>query len=104
MTEIILYETKYHQDFKKLNLEWLDKYHLTESHDLEILDNPDEMVIAKGGCIFLAKDGGKIIGSAGLMKEKEGEYELVKMAVTESHRGKGIGRLLIDRCLAKAKE
>jgi GNAT superfamily N-acetyltransferase len=38
------------------------------------------------------------------MKEEEGVYELVKMAVTESYRGKGISRLLIERCLYKARE
>ena len=30
--EIIGYEEKYHSEFKRLNLEWLDKYNLTESH------------------------------------------------------------------------
>ena len=31
--EIIDYDEKYHSEFKTLNLEWLDKYNLTESHD-----------------------------------------------------------------------
>ena len=81
MIEIIEYESKYQPDFKRLNLEWLDKYNLTESHDLEILDDPEGFVIARGGCIFLAIDGEKIIGSSGLWKENESEYELIKMAV-----------------------
>jgi len=102
--KIIPYRKQHHALFKQLNLEWLDHYHLTESHDLLILDDPEGMVLNNGGYIWMAEADGKIVGSAGLMKEKEGEYELVKMAVTESYRGKGISKLLIEQCLDKARE
>jgi putative acetyltransferase len=103
MIEIIHYENRYHPDFKRLNLEWLDTYHLTESHDLEILDDPEGKVIAGGGCIFLAKEGDTIIGTAGLAKAGEAVFELVKMAVDPAHRGKGIGKILLEKCLGEAK-
>jgi len=102
--KIIPYRHEHHSDFKQLNLEWLDQFHLTESHDLMILDDPEGEVIDKGGFIFMAEADGKIIGSAGLMKEHEGVYELIKMTVAEGYRGKGIARLLIERCLYKARE
>src|SRR5712672_1924091 len=70
MITIIAYDNKYQPAFKRLNLEWLDKYNLTESHDLEILDDPDGTVIAGGGRIFLAMDDNKVIGTAGLWKQK----------------------------------
>lgn len=104
MIEIIPYEHKYQPEFKRLNLEWLDKYNLTESHDLEILNDPEGTVIARGGCIFLAKEGEEIIGTAGLWKESKKEYELVKMTVDPAYRGKGISKLLLERCLSAAKE
>jgi len=85
-------------------MEWLEKYDLTESHDLEILDDPTGQVIDKGGYIFLAVDGSKIIGTAGLAKENEEEYELVKMAVDPAYRGRGISKILLDRCLEEAKK
>ncbi len=103
MTELITYESRYQPDFKRLNLEWLEKYNLTESHDLEILDDPDGTVIARGGCIFLVKEGDDVIGTAGLWKENDDEYELVKMAVDPLHQGKGISKLLLDKCLEEAK-
>ena len=103
MIEIINYESKYQPNFKRLNLEWLEKYNLTESHDLEILDDPDGTVIAGGGCIFLAMDGDSVIGTAGLWKENEKEYELVKMAVAPAYRGQGISKILLDCCLEEAK-
>ncbi len=100
---IINYENKYQPGFKSLNLEWLDKYNLTESHDLEILDDPQGTVIARGGCIFLAMDENNLIGTAGLWKENDEEYELIKMAVDTVYRGRGISKILLDKCIAEAK-
>lgn len=102
--EIIEYSDKYHADFRRLNLEWLDKYNLTESHDLMVLDDPEGTILNRGGFIWLAKSKNEIVGSVALMKEAGGVYELAKMAVTEAFRGKGISRMLIEKCLSKAKE
>lgn len=104
LIEIISYSNNYQTDFKRLNLAWLDQYNLTESHDLEILNDPERTVIERGGLIFLAMDGEKMIGSAGLWKETDTEYELVKMAVDPAYRGQGISKLLLDRCLEEAKK
>lgn len=104
MINIILYEDRYASDFRRINLEWLDKYHLTESHDLMVLDDPRGTIIERGGIIYLAQAGEEIVGSAALMKEGEGEYEFAKMAVTPAWQGKGISRLLIDRCMQTARD
>ncbi len=104
MISIVLYEDKYAPEFKTLNLEWLDKYNLTEPADLEVLDDPRGTVIDRGGIIFLAVAGEEIVGTAALIKEGEGEYEFAKMAVTAAWQGKGISRLLIDRCMETARE
>ena len=102
--EIIAYETMYAGDFKKLNLEWLDKYGLTEEADLLMLDHPEREILGTGGVIYLAKVGESIAGSAALINEGKGVFELAKMAVTDDHKGKGISKLLIEKCLEKAKE
>ncbi len=104
MITIIDYAKKYQPDFKRLNLEWLDKHGLTETHDLEILDDPDGMVIKRGGYIFLALDDGKVIGTAGLYRNSGLEYELIKMGVDPQYRGRGIGKLLLEECIGKARE
>ena len=103
MIEVIDFAPEYAADFRRLNLEWLDQYNLTESHDLLVLNDPVETVINRGGFIFLAKSGETIIGSAGLMKEYEDVYELAKMAVAPDFRGMGISKLLIEKCLEKAR-
>jgi putative acetyltransferase len=102
--EIIGYSEKYQPDFKRLNLDYLDKYELTESHDLEILDNPKEIILDKGGFIWLARVGEEIVGTVGILPEGEGIFELIKMVVAENWRGKGISKLLIETCLHKIKE
>ena len=102
--EIIEYDKKFHTDFKRMNLDYLDKYNLTESHDMIILDNPEEIVIKSGGFIWLAKAGDEIVGTVGIMPEGHGIFELIKMCVAESWRGKGISKLLMETCLHKVKE
>jgi N-acetylglutamate synthase-like GNAT family acetyltransferase len=104
MIEIIDYADEYANDFKQLNLEWLDKYNLTETHDLEIINDPKSMILDHGGYIYLAKSKDAIVGSAAIVKEDEGIYELAKLAVTAAFQGKGISRLLIEKCLNKVKE
>jgi N-acetylglutamate synthase-like GNAT family acetyltransferase len=104
MIEIIDYSAEYANDFRELNLEWLDKYNLTETHDLEIINQPKEQILDKGGYIFLAKEGDRIVGTAGIANEGDSIYELVKMTVAPEFRGQGISRLLIEKCLDKARE
>ena len=87
-----------------MNLEWLEKFNLVESHDLEILHHPRENVIERGGFLFLLKDTDAIIGSAGIFKINDQEYELIKMSVAPEHRGKQFGDMLLEKCIAKAKE
>ena len=102
--EIIAYSERYHADFRKLNLEWLDKYDLTESHDLMVLDDPKGAILDRGGFIWLARAGDEIAGTAALMNEGHGIFELAKMSVTKKWQGGGISKLLIETCLKKAKE
>lgn len=103
MAVIVDYKAQYLKDFKRLNLEWLEKFNLTESHDLEILNHPQEKVIDKGGFIFLLKESDAVIGSAGIYKINDKEFEVIKMSVAPEHRGKKYGDMLLKKCIAKAK-
>jgi putative acetyltransferase len=102
--EIIEYNQQWHESFRQLNLEWLDKYNLREEADMIVLNNPQEMVIDKGGVIYLAKAGDEVVGTAALIYEGHGIYELAKMSVTKNWQGHGISKLLLEKCLAKANE
>jgi GNAT superfamily N-acetyltransferase len=104
MAVIIDYKDEYIKDFQRLNLEWLEKFNLVESHDLEILNHPRETVIDRGGFLFLLLENDAVIGSAGIFKISDKEYELIKMSVAPEHRGKKFGDMLLKKCIDKAKE
>jgi len=104
MAVIIDYDEKYLKDFQRLNMEWLEKFNLVESHDLEILNYPQENVIDSGGFLWLLKKDDAIVGSAGIFKINDEEYELIKMSVAPEHRGKKFGNMLLEKCISKAKE
>lgn len=101
---IIDFDSRYAADFIRLNIEWLDKYELTEPADISMLENYQSEILDTGGVIYLAKAEDEIIGSAALIQEKQGEYELAKMAVTAAWQGNGISKLLIEKCLGKAMQ
>lgn len=101
--EIVDYDPKYRDDFKNLNVEWLQKYFVVEPFDEQQLSNPESEILDKGGKIFFAKEGERIVGTASLLKEHE-IYELAKMAVTEDCKGKGIGNLLMEHCISEARK
>jgi len=101
---LIPYENRYQSQFKAINLEWLDLHNLTEQRDLDVLNDPQKHILDEGGFIYLALDGEEVVGSAALMKEHGAVYELAKMAVAVHHRGKGLSKPLIEKCIQKARE
>jgi len=101
---IIPFEEKYADDFRKLNIEWLNEYFDVEPYDEHQLSHPLTEIVNKGGHIFLAKENETIIGTAALMKESNASFELTKMCVTKGSQGKGISKMLLETCVRLAKE
>ena len=89
--------------FRQLNEEWILREFAMESKDEEALADPRRTIIERGGRIFLAIREGKTVGCCALLAMRPGEYEVAKMAVTESARGAGIGRSLLERVIAEAR-
>lgn len=102
--EIITYTPEYAEEFKKLNIAWLEEYFWVEPHDEEVLGDPDKFIIEPGGTIFFVKENEEIIGTVALMKIEDGIFELTKMAVTPAAQGKKIGQLLMEHTINFAKE
>jgi DNA-binding MarR family transcriptional regulator/GNAT superfamily N-acetyltransferase len=98
--EIIPFERRYAADFKRLNIEWLEKYFRVEPIDEEVLSKP-QRILRAGGAILLARHRGAIVGTCALLHAGEGRFELSKMAVTAGHQGLGIGRKLIHAAIAE---
>jgi len=102
--EILSYTPKYAEDFKNLNIAWLEKYFWVEPHDEDVLGNPEKYIIEPGGNIFFVKENEEIIGTVALMKMEDTIFELTKMAVTPSSQGKNIGQQLMEHTIDFAKQ
>lgn len=100
--QIIEYQQAYKDDFKRINVEWIETFFKVEPHDLEQLEAPDE-IIANGGQIFLAKLGDEIVGTSALIHDGDGIYELAKMGVTPKAQGLGLGKKLCVKTIDEAK-
>lgn len=93
--EVIPFERRYTADFKRLNVEWLQKHFRVEPIDEKVLSRPLR-ILRDGGAIFLARYHGAIVGTCALLNAGSERFELSKMAVTPGHQGLGIGRKLIE--------
>lgn len=101
---VVEYEKKYQRDFESLNRTWIEKYFRIEPADEYVLQHPEENIIQKGGAILIALHNSLAIGVVGLRKTGPTAFELIKMAVAEDYRGKGVGELLGYAALEKARE
>lgn len=102
--EIIDYSPEFQDDFKRLNYEWINKYFQVEEADDRSLNHPDEKILQPGGHIYLARLTDEIVGTCALIKINNDTYELAKMAVAEKERDKGIGWLLGQAAISKARD
>ena len=101
--EIIPFEPRYREDFKRLNVEWLEKYFLVEPIDEDVLSHPEARILEPGGRILLARYQGEIVGTCALIQDAPGRFELSKMAVTHRYQGLKIGLRLLRAAIAESK-
>lgn len=107
-TDIVIaeYQPEYQQAFRALNEEWISRWFVMEEQDYKALDHPQEYILDKGGHIFIALYKGEPVGTVALIKMKDNiyEFELAKMAVSPKAKGRGIGLLLGQAAIGKARE
>ena len=106
----------YHDQFKQLGLESFKNeptaFLVTYEEESKISDEKwkeriDASIEGKIGVTLVARDGDKLVGRIGLSYQK---YEKVKHIahiwgtyVIPEHRGKGIGKLLLQKIIEQAK-
>lgn len=90
-------------DFDRINREWISDMYVLEQVDIEQLANPRQYIVDPGGDILFVEDPQLgIIGTAGLMKMGPGTYELTKMGVSKSARGRHAGKFLLSAAIERA--
>jgi putative acetyltransferase len=64
------------------------------------LSHLPESYTAHGGAFFIAEENGLLVGTAGIaaLPDQPGVFELRKMYLAPSTRGKGVGQQLFDAC------
>jgi len=89
--------------FRSLNEEWIAKTFGLEEEDRITLSDPGGRILEPGGRILIAVAESGPIGCCALRPIGPGVFEIAKMAVAEGHRGRGIGRKLLEYAIAQAK-
>ena len=98
--KIVAYQPRYATSFFELNKAWLEAHFLIEPYDLKVLQNPQEMVLDRGGDIFFGTIGEEVVATFALTPSGPASMELNKMAVREDWQSKGIGHRLMSFALA----
>ncbi|AEM69189.1 GCN5-related N-acetyltransferase [Allomuricauda ruestringensis DSM 13258] len=103
---IVPYSDTYKDAFRSLNEEWITKYFQIEEMDRVALHHPKEYILDKGGYIAVALINREPVGVCALIPcQYDGyDFELSKMGVSPKAQGKGIGKLLGQHIIDKAKQ
>ena len=101
---VIPYQPRYAADFRRLNLEWIERLFKVEAPDLKVLDDPDAAIVVPGGMVFFALEGDAVVGTVAMIRGEGGRCELAKMGVAATHQRRGIGEMLGKAGTAWARE
>lgn len=100
---LVPFRDEYQPRFAELNRAWLVEFNLLEHSDVAQLNDPRRYFLTPGGEVFIALRNGIVVGSAAVLPHgSPGEWEIAKLAVDPSERGRGLGRQLVQRCIAYA--
>ena len=89
--------------FHDINAQWIETMFRLEPTDREVLENPRARIVDPGGDIlFVQADGLGVVGACALQKTGDRQFELTKMGVLESARGRKAGEFLLAAMLERA--
>ncbi len=102
---ILRYSDALAHHFHDINAEWIAAMYRLEQTDRDVLENPRARIIDPGGDILFVEAAGLgIVGTCALQKTGEGRFELTKMGVRESARGRKAGEFLLRAVIARAAD
>jgi len=101
---VVQYESRHRDAFRDLNVAWISRYFAIEDADLKVLNDPERAILAPGGAILMAEMANEPVGTVALIRVAPDGFELAKMAVTPSAQGHGIGVLLGQAAIERARQ
>jgi DNA-binding MarR family transcriptional regulator/GNAT superfamily N-acetyltransferase len=102
--QVLDFAPQYRLDFRNINVQWIEAYFKMEPEDYKILDDPENYILKPGGAILMALYKGETVGTCALINKGNGTFELAKMGVLPSARGRQIGWKLGQAAVHKARE
>ncbi len=90
-------------DLVRLNEIWIREHFQIEREDERLAGDP-RAILRNGGHTLTAAIAGQAVGVVALFASGPNEFELARMAVAPSHRGRGIGRFLAVSALELAAQ
>lgn len=102
--KIITYQAEYKKYFIALNKAWLEEFFYIEPHDSDAFEKLEEIILNPGGEIFFCLVDDEVAGTVAMQKVDGSTFELAKLAVNKKFQGQKLSYLLMDACIAFAKE
>lgn len=102
--EIREFRTGEEGKFREMNAWWIEEYFRMEEKDEQVFADPQGKILDTGGKIYFALVDGEILAACALLRMGPGEYEVAKMGVAQGRQGGGIGRTLLEKVIAQAKQ
>lgn len=103
--EILPYSDDLAREFHDINAEWIEQMFVLEPADRESLEHPRETILDPGGDIlFVRAEGLGVVGTCALRNSGDGAYELTKMGVRSSARGRKAGEFLLKATIDRAEQ
>ncbi len=91
-------------DFHDINEQWISRMFTMEDNDRRILGDPRGTIVDRGGVVWFVEAAGLgIVGTCALIRIADGVFELTKMGVLESARGRKAGEFLLRNVIARAE-
>ncbi len=98
------WDPRYRDDFVRLNEAWVTRYFAVEESDRRHFEDPEKTIVSPGGDIVFLVEDERCVGTCALIACGDDVYELAKMAVLESELGRGLGDILMEATLQRARE
>lgn len=89
--------------FIRLNELWITETFALEEADRQLASDPYK-IVREGGHILSLIEEGEVVGVCALFWESPARFQLARMAVEPSQRGKGYGDVLIQAAIAQARQ
>ena len=91
--------------FAAIWIPWIEDMGRTpEAEDLAIMADPAAYYRATGGDAYLARLDDTVVGAVAVKGLGASGYEFCKLVVADAARGHGVGRKLVEQCLAFSRE